>query len=230
MYTIRKTVPEDPFLALSRNESKVIKKCARITMPWIDRLISTNVDRVPTMDKIFELYIKPYGELEVNISGKLQAKLVASFNKKAPSKLELLATIDVGLASVAYRDGSVSLTEDTDPITLSEGGLSEGRLSESSPRDIEHGATFKLNNVGTANELVVVKVKNEKKSSSQSPNFCNQRVFSKSMRTLKQLEINHRLTELYPVWKELVMLLHNDTFVRYRQWLGKDGNSTELLD
>jgi len=230
IYTIRRTIPEDPYLALSRHEAKVIQKCARITMPWIDRLITTNVDGVPTMDKIFELYIKPFSELEVNIPGKLQVKLVASFSAKVPTNMELLSSVDMELASVANRAGSVSPTEDTDPMTLSEGGLSEGLLSERSPGDIEDGATFKVDNAGTENELVVVKVKNEKKTSSQTPYVCKQKSSLKLPRTLKHLEINHRLNELYPVWKEMVMLLHNDTFVRYKQTQAKDVNSTWLPD
>jgi len=190
-------------------------------MPWIDELITTNHDKVPSIERIFELYIKPYAELEVNISGKLQTKLVTSF-MESPSALKLVS--DVELSSIALTERtSVSITEDTDPLSLS-----EGRLTETYSQDMKRGTTFKLDNVQPATELVIIPLKSDTgstmlpKTNTQSSETYTGSPSKKKSRTLKELTVEKRLAELYPVWKELVMLLHNDTFVRYREFLAKE--------
>jgi len=213
IYAVRKTLHMDPWLGLSRGESKIIKKIARVKMPWIDRQIKANGSRVPSMDRIFELYIKPYAELEVNISGKLQAKLVASYNKKAPPPMKLLSKVELELSSGAYLDSSASLTEESDRISL------EGQLPEGQPEDNERESQNMYNFPSESGGGLI---------SLQSVGTFNCSPKHKPSVTVKDLEKEHRLTMLYPVWKELVMLLHNDTFVRYKESLAQTGISLTL--
>jgi len=210
IYAVRQTMRSDPWRALSRGESKVIKKFSKVKMRWIDRQIKANCNRVPSMDRIFELYIKPYAELEVNISGKLQKKLVASFNKKAPPPMKLLSRVELELSSGAYLDSSASLTEESDHEISYEGQLTEGQ-TEDSKRDMSQ----KLDSAPTESEGAL--------TSLQSARTFNSMAHKPSI-TVKDLEKEHRLAMLYPVWKELVMLLHNDTFVRYKEALAKTKN------
>jgi len=82
VYLHRKTLEDDPFLALTDTEDPIIKECARIEMEWVDE----ETRPAPTCLEIYNLYIKPFSDLEVNISGKLRKKLVALFELKPYAK------------------------------------------------------------------------------------------------------------------------------------------------
>jgi len=218
IYAVRKTLHVDPWLALSRGESKVIKKFSRVKMKWIDRQIKESFGIVPSMDKIFDLYIKPYAELEVNISGKLQKKLVASFNEKAPPAMKLLSKVELELSSVAYLDSSASLTEEESDHPMSCEVQLESQTEENKRKLVLKKPLPRLDNVITESEGGLDSLQSVRSYNLPKPSL-----------TVKDLQKEHRLTMLYPVWKELIILLHNDTFVRYKESLAQNSNGSSSL-
>jgi len=217
IYAVRQTLQVDPWRALSKGETKVIKKLARVKMPWIDKQIKEDASRVPSMDRIFELYIKPYAEFEVNISGKSQANLMVSFNEEPPSAMTLLSKVDVQLSSAAYVDSS----DETDHLTSPEGSTSERSSPQAQPDNNKSGVSFKLDNIAPEYKVGHIKLESVDTYKNRSP--------PKLGRSVKDLQEEHRLTKLYPVWKELVMLLNNDTFVRYKESLKKSEHGISVV-
>lgn len=207
IYTIRKNLTKDPWRALVKGESQVIQNCARVSMPWIDDLIADNRDGVPSIERIYELYINPSSEFEVNIPGKLQTKLVASFSsgseKKPLVELSTLRLPDVQL--------SISYSEETDKISLTDG---RSTYSE----EPKHGIVSTFNNSRPSTVLNII----QNISDGQSPTRMTKRSF-------QELQTERELIELFPVWKELIMLLENDTFIRFKQTLGKEKRGVAVI-
>jgi len=81
MYALRKTLGKDPFIALTVDDSTMIRDCATLKMTWIDQSISRNTDNVPSAKDIFQLYVPPYSEMEVNIPGRMRKQLVVEFEQ-----------------------------------------------------------------------------------------------------------------------------------------------------
>merc|ERR1719233_827139 len=86
MYALRKTLGKDPFLALTVDDSEMIRDCATLKMTWIDQSIRRNMDNVPSAKDIFELYVPPFAEMEVNIPGRMRKRLVVEFEELPEQK------------------------------------------------------------------------------------------------------------------------------------------------
>jgi len=231
VYIHRKHLEDDPFLALTENEDSIIKECARIKMKWID----DEPLPVPTCMEIYNLYIKPFSELEVNISGKLRKKFVALFGVKVPKKNRLQScrtwSLQVQQAHKQKSRGRFSTTvvELSRSVTVKQSlfpervakkidsrllspcfschrglssfdfqiELSEIKTPNSNNKNIKRNADITI----VLDEIV------ESSENSTSLDLVNSGVLS--------------IAHLYPVWKNLVSLLRNDSLVRFKNKLSR---------
>jgi len=141
---------------------------------------------VPDVSYIYDHYIKPTGSREVNISGKLQSAVMASFS-----------------------DNMQSIEPRRD---ISEEGCI---FNNSSPQRINDQSVI-FENISSSPEVFVT---SEQKSSFISDNVSDK----ENTKVAVYDKMLQRLIELYPVWKALVNLLTNDTLIRYRQLVAKNG-------
>jgi len=89
VYIYRKALEYDPFIDMSDVWSKLIHECAAIKMEWIDDYIRENRDLIPSTRHIYNLYIKPSSEMEVNIPGEIRLKLISEFeNPRMPVRIK----------------------------------------------------------------------------------------------------------------------------------------------
>jgi len=89
VYIYRKALEYDPFIDMSDVESNLIHECAAIKMEWIDEWVRENRDLIPSTRHIYNLYIKPLSEMEVNIPGEVRQKLISEFeNQRMPVRIK----------------------------------------------------------------------------------------------------------------------------------------------
>jgi len=251
IYTIRKTLAVDPYLALSEDETEVIRKCARVKMPWIDDVIAENPGSVPTMKNIYDLYIKPCSDMEVNISGKLQTRLVGLFSSKEhttsprffstelsriiPKKQELKR----GGMAIMFNSGQSNdlVTSETSPTAGKKNVI--GNTSSTPKRNPEDSMLNikspepKLSDKesfveGTSTEPRVPSEKSVVDATSTDSKISatdkkHPRFVHESNESVRDQMEEQRLIDLYPVWKQLITLLKNDTFVRFKFSVAQEG-------
>merc|ERR1719397_981010 len=111
MYALRKTLGKDPFLALTVDDSEMIRDCATLKMTWIDQSIRRNMDNVPSAKDIFELYVPPFAEMEVNIPGRMRKRLVVEFEELP--KEQRISKILRKRTNVKSSSGRVDKTSDS---------------------------------------------------------------------------------------------------------------------
>lgn len=228
VYIHRKSLDVDPFIALAEKETFVIRECARVQMNWIDK-----DDKAPSCREIYDLYIKPFSDMEVNIPGKMRRELVSLFDVKlstrdfSPVHSGQSLKIERFVSSSGH-GSPFSTLEHKDNVTV--GGV----LSFSQTWDVsERNRIVRLNPV---NSLSI-----EGSPSSNQPEIARHLIPSlketnspimETIITLAEMETcsdfsqknevkrsseTMSISQLYPVWKALVNTLKSDTLVRFKR-------------
>jgi len=227
VYIHRKQLEDDPFLALSENENHIIKEAARVKMKWIDE----EATAAPTCNEIYNLYIKPFSDLEVNISGKLRKRLVALFEVKTSKKIPRRSKRSQSLqmqpicrhnsrarfsATVLELRRSVAVRRSFLPVKVGK-KIDSRLLSPSCP--FNKG----FSSFGYQIELSEIEAPSFKKRKSERHGgftiTLNEIVETSEKSDSQDLFLDSgelSISHLYPVWKTLVNLLRKDSLIRFK--------------
>jgi len=113
IYIHRKTLAIDPFVSMIQNEPDDIRDCVTLRMSWIDEEI--NQHTTPSAQAIYDKYIKPFANMEVNIPGQIKKKIMNVFEESKPIRtfrervqLELINVRSSVLGRVSIRQSRSS--------------------------------------------------------------------------------------------------------------------------
>jgi len=229
VYIHRKQLEDDPFIALSENENHIIQESARLKMKWIDEEARV----APTCREIYNLYIKPFSDLEVNISGKLRKRLVALFevksktstkNHRRSKRSQSLQIPAMGRrnstgrfsATVLELRRSVAVRRSFLPVKVGK-KIDSRLLSPSCP--FNKG----FSSFGYQIELSEIETPSCKKRKSERHGgftiTLNEIVETSEKSDSQDLFLDSSdlsIAHLYPVWKTLVNLLRKDSLIRFK--------------
>jgi len=201
VYRHRKSLNNDPFIELSKDASCIVQSCSMLKMDWIDEEIIKQPTVVPTCRQIYELYVEPSSEMEINIPGWMRKQIVNVFDEKksARTSWNMLAirsdskpTIEL-TERVSTRPWMDSLIQRT-RSTFNWRNGSTGTPGDPC-YDYKRDKLSVLTTISTAgNESLPL----------------DGHLGTSSIRTVKSIE------HLYPAWSTLVSLLNNDSLVRFK--------------
>jgi len=221
VYIHRKNLEDDPFLALTEYEDPIIKECARIKMKWIDDASLP----VPTCMEIYNLYIRPLSDLEVNIPGKLRKKLVALFEVKVPKKSRMQSSRTRSLQVQQVHKPNSRGRFSTTAVELSRSvPVKQSYFPEMVAKKIDSRLLTPcfschrgLSSYDFQIELSEIKPPTPKRKTDITI-VLDEIVESSENSTSLDLVNSAALSiaHIYPVWKNLVTLLRNDAFVRFK--------------
>jgi len=224
VYIHRKNLENDPFLELTDTEDPIIKECARIKMKWVDEEIRV----VPTCMEIYNLYIKPFSDLEVNISGKLRRKLVALFESKPYTKNTLNRTQSLQILQVHKRNARTRFS--CALVESSSVPVKQSLVPERFAKKIDNrvlSPCFSCHKGFSSGDFQI------ELSDIKAPTFNNRnrerhRGITIALDDIMECSENSTsvdlvlgtddlsIAHLYPVWKTLLTLLRNDALIRFK--------------
>jgi len=198
VYRHRKSLPYDPFIELSEGACSVIRSCTMLKMDWIDEEIIKEPTVVPTCRQIYELYVEPASQMEINIPGWMRKKIIKVFEKKK--------SVRSSWNLLARKSAEKSTEEHTE-----QGGIRP--WMDSFYRRTR--STFSWKNESTrpsqgtcqGDKLSVLSTASNAENESLP---LDEHLRTSSIRTVYSIE------HLYPAWRTLVSLLSNDSLVRFK--------------
>jgi len=224
VYIHRKQLEDDPFLTLTENENYIIKECARVKMKWIDE----EPRAAPTVRDIYNLYVKPFSDQQINIAGNLREKLVALFEVRNPTTNTERVTRSQSLQiPPIYRCNrrarfSATVFELRSSLNIGQHLLPDKVCREIDSRLLSPSYSFQkgFSSVSYQIELSEIKIPRRKSERHGGFSIALNDVDESSENSYSQDSFLHSgdlsIAHLYPVWKTSVNLLRNDSLIRFK--------------
>jgi len=223
VYIHRKQLEDDPFLTLTENENNIIKESARVKMKWIDEEARAS----PTVRDIYNLYVKPFSDLQINIAGNLREKLVALFEVTPTKNTERLTRSQSLQIPPIYRYNrrarfSATVFELRSSLAMGQSLLPEQVGREIDSRLLSPSYPFQKGFSSVSYQIELSEIKIPRKTSERHGGFSItlNEVVESSENSDSQDSFLHSgdlsIAHLYPVWKTSVNLLRNDSLIRFK--------------
>jgi len=206
IYRLRKSLPHDPFIELSKDSSSVVRSCAMLKMDWIDEEIRKDSTVVPTCKQIYKLYVKPASQMEINIPGWMRQQLVNIFEQKYEK--HTLKNKLTSIGNLFFRNSKTVTSRELVSVETPQQWLDSPKVnfwSVSTRRSAMKPKELSFEVSGTKRNTLSTVWTTE-------TDILPFDVYLGSPSTSSEIPIEH----LYPAWTTLVNLLNNDSLVRFK--------------